>query len=1342
MNKILRIHIFLLSLIVVCKVIVANNVSTYNYAFRQITVLEGLPDDEIKALFAVPDGRLGIRSTYGLSFYDGCDFRSFPVQNSDHIYSLSYISANPHIYVDCENRVWAKETGRLTVFDIKRETYITDVDSLLKSIGVQTHIRNFFIDHAHHFWWLTDDGRVYYRDISDKRVYKQMPVSGKGLRDIAVFNGKAWFVYDNGFVVCREISSGKLLRNERLWQDVVAPRYPVVFRENGTELWVLWNKGAAFWDKVSQKWIRQIIPAASLTSTIDLEAAPNGYAWLGVEQNGLFLINGPQQRVIKSIPMLSMMGDNFENDIQSILYNSSNGNLWLGLYTRGLAYFNPSIEMLPLVDFKKLNVEFDNNLRIVPLHDGNLLLITSPQPLLYNPRSQSVTSVYPQLKGKRTISAYEDSKGRLWIGTFRKGFYEIKGGNVRLHNITTSDGEDVVFNLIRGFIEDNRHRLFINFHGGLGLYNEQTQMIEPLYKRHPKLKPYIIINNISKDKDGCFWIAARQGIYKYDPLRDKVSLGKDMVQTDEDKQIMNSDSKAILSDSRGLVWLGTNDGLHLWNNQKRAFEPIKGLPSGVIQAVVEDAAHNIWASTANGLCRIAVSKENGDYVCSMLFFEKNFRLKDSEFLANSAFADSHGMVYLGCTSGLYSIPLSSVKEAVYTGHPLITSFYLYDKEILPGQLYNNKSHLTNSLIYTKKIRLAYDENFFTLHFSGLNFADPEHTYYRYRLKGVDKDWVEISPKGGKGIASYTNLSPGTYQFEVYSAGADKKWSKTSASLEITIDAPLWGTWWAKLFYFVILAGSVVYYFRYREIQNKVKLEHQKEKELDEMKYRFFTNISHEFRTLLTLIITPLSSVLKRMDKGPLQSELKMVSRNAGDLLQLVNQLLDFRKLEMSGETLSLLNGNIGDFVEMVVLKFNPLAEQKNIHLSFRDESKGLYMFFDRDKVHKIIDNLMSNAFKFTPAGGSVSVILRRKLSDKGISVIELEVTDTGCGMSQENMKHIFDRFYRVEKEAGAHIGSGIGLNLVQEYVKLHKGNLHVTSKEGEGSSFYLELPIDLKPEESSESLEKPDTSQEESDNFPEKRSETPSSATNRTLLVVEDNDEFRKFLERELSEHYKVLIAADGIEGALMAEEKNPDLIISDIMMPRMNGIDLCKRIKSCLPTSHIPVILLTAKGSDRTRTEGYEAGADAYISKPFDMDVLLARIQNLLRRQTERRREFSHNITLDPKQISITSKDEEFMKHAISCIEKNMADPDYMTDNLASDVAMSRMSLYRKVKAVTGQTPADFIRTVRLKYAARLLKTGELTVTEVCEKTGFATPQNFTKRFREMFGVLPSQYK
>ena len=510
-----------------------------------------------------------------------------------------------------------------------------------------------------------------------------------------------------------------------------------------------------------------------------------------------------------------------------------------------------------------------------------------------------------------------------------------------------------------------------------------------------------------------------------------------------------------------------------------------------------------------------------------------------------------------------------------------------------------------------------------------------------------------------------------------------------------------------------------------------------------MTYRFFTNISHEFRTLLTLIITPVGSMLRRTTDTETRTQLNEVSKNAGDLLQLVNQLLDFRKMEMNGERLNLASGNLDEFIQYTTMKFSPLSEQKNISLKFEDKTGGLFMYFDRDKLGKILTNLLSNAFKFTKAGGVVKVELSKCFIDSR-RYAHIIVEDTGCGISKEEQAHVFERFYRAEqKQAATQVGSGIGLNMVYEYVKLHQGKVSLESEEGKGSRFIVDIPTDLKhallQEAAQDNLVAPSPAMDAIDGATEVQG---AKKIEKTVMVVEDNDDFRHFLHRELSHIYnKVLVARDGMDGAMMAEEENPDLIVSDVMMPRMNGTDMCRRIKENIETSHIPVILLTAWSTDDGRTEGYKAGADAYIAKPFDMEVLLARISNLLEKQEKRKQDFSHSISLDPKTVTDSTPDEAFLNEVIGHIEKNIDNSEYTIDSLAEDVVMSRMSFYRKMKSLTGQTPADFIRTVRLKTAAKLLKEGNCNVSEACYRTGFASPQNFSKHFKEMFGVLPSQY-
>ena len=762
----------------------------------------------------------------------------------------------------------------------------------------------------------------------------------------------------------------------------------------------------------------------------------------------------------------------------------------------------------------------------------------------------------------------------------------------------------------------------------------------------------------------------------------------------------------------------------------------------MIQDLVVDKLDEVWATTANGLCRFRRTLSSEQSFALTMFDSQN-KLGDAKFLPRTAASMADGKLLFGCSTGFYIVDPIQVKDMEYTGHPVFISLLVNNQEVVAGKEYDGRVILPFALSTTKKIVLEHDENFITVHFSGLNFDMPHHTYYKYRLQGVNNDWIEINPQDGIGRANYTDLSPGTYKLEVCSAGLDKVWSKQSATLEIEVLAPLWATWWAKLLYLLAFIALMIFCVRWKIEQNRKRMENEKYKELEEMKYRFFTNISHEFRTLLTLIITPIGSILKRTTDGETRHQLNDVSRNAGDLLQLVNQLLDFRKMEMNGEHLNLTSGNLNEFIQYTTMKFMPLAEQKNIRLAFEDKTEGLFMYFDKDKVGKILTNLLSNAFKFTKAGGSVCVSLEKCILDSR-RCAHIIVEDTGCGIPKEDQAHVFERFYRTEQDSSSQqIGSGIGLNMVYEYIQLHEGKVSLESEEGKGSRFIVDIPADLKREVQQEASE-------------ENRIASPVMADvvdgavgvqtfrkiEKTVLVVEDNEDFSHFLSQELDRIYnKVLTAKDGIEGAMMAEAENPDIIVSDVMMPRMSGTDMCRRIKENIETSHIPIILLTAWSTDEGRAAGYKAGADAYIAKPFDMEVLLARISNLLEKQEKRQRDFSHSISLDPKTVTDSSPDEDFLKEVIACIEKNIDNSEYTIDSLSTDVVMSRMSLYRKMKSLTGQTPADFIRTVRLKTAAKLLKEEKCTVSEACYRTGFASPQNFAKHFKEMFGVLPSQY-
>lgn len=1281
--------------------------------YRLIDTSYGLPDDEVSAFFNAPDGRLGVRTCLGLSLFDGCTFSTFSPMLAKS-YKLNYVGTLPRIYVDAEQRAWVKEQGQLLVFDLKREAFVERVDELLRSKGFKEPIRDFFVDEAKVCWAVTESGKLLYEG-------RRIPVRAQGLRDLCRLGKTVWLVYSDGFLLGVDVQTGKLMSKTRLWTKTVQPRDFVRFAQSGHQLWVMWDHGVASYDGSLRKWIQRYCDDAHTFTT--LAVTSEGVGFLGVRRCGLVSI-APDGKLSAQTYFPMLNGERVVDDVQGII--CENGNLILGFCYKGMALYNANMRLFPFFPFKdRINQQGLGFYRAADMNNGMVNLSFSKGVYVLDPLRNSLLPLPGLEMGRDFIKSFVDSKGRVWFGTFRNGIFLKEGTKVSHFVQEGGESKDVDYHIVRSFAEDDRHRIWVCYHGGVGWFDERSHRIVPLH--NPCFVGNTSINAILFDKEHRLWAATNKGLIMNKQVR------------------LRQVCKALAIDARGFIWVGTLNGVYVLDPSKDRvyrFGKEEGMSNEMIQDVIVDKVGDVWATTANGLCRFhATHSSESPFVLTM--FDGQNKLDDAKFLPQTAAHVGNGKLFFGTTSGFYIVEPKEVKEMRYSGHPIFTSLTVNNQVMAAGKEYNGRVILPFAISATRKVTFKHDENFIAIQFSGLNFDMPHHTYYKYRLKGLNKEWVETSPQDGIGRVNYTDLAPGDYTLEVYSAGFNKVWSKHPATLEIEVLAPLWATWWAKTLYLLAFMALIVLGVRWKIEQNRKRLEDEKYKELEEMKYRFFTNISHEFRTLLTLIITPIGSMLRRTTDAETHAQLNEVSKNAGDLLQLVNQLLDFRKMEMNGERLNLVSGNLDEFIQYTTMKFTPLSEQKNISLKFEDKTGGLFMYFDRDKLGKILTNLLSNAFKFTKAGGQVRVELSKCFIDSR-RYAHIVVEDTGCGISKEEQAHVFERFYRAEqKQAAAQVGSGIGLNMVYEYVKIHQGKVSLESEEGKGSRFIVDIPTDLKHALQQEAAQDNQFASSFATDAVDGAMEVlGAKKIEKTVMVVEDNDDFRHFLQRELSHIYnKVLVAKDGMGGALKAEEENPDLIVSDVMMPRMNGTDMCRRIKENIETSHIPIILLTAWSTDEGRTEGYKAGADAYIAKPFDMEVLLARIGNLLEKQEKRQQDFSHSISLDPKTVTDSSPDEAFLNEVIGHIEKNIDNSEYTIDSLAGDVVMSRMSFYRKMKSLTGQTPADFIRTVRLKTAAKLLKEGNCNVSEVCYRTGFASPQNFSKHFKEMFGVLPSQY-
>lgn len=798
------------------------------------------------------------------------------------------------------------------------------------------------------------------------------------------------------------------------------------------------------------------------------------------------------------------------------------------------------------------------------------------------------------------------------------------------------------------------------------------------------------------------------------------------------------------------VWIGTQNGLicHDFRTKETLrLSTENGLPNNCIQGIAADAEGKLWVSTSNGIGRI---NRNADGTFSIARLDGKDGVQYGEMMEQSITAMPDGHVYVGGLNGITDIAPQATDYGHENLRPTLVGLRVMNHPINNEGTFRDRQLLPEGLSYTRHLYLKYNENFIEMKFSALDYDTPQHTHYRYRLEGVDKTWNLTSEPTGICTASYTSLTPGTYTLQVQAAMGSTPWG-AAAEWQITVEPPLWKTWWAYAIY-LIAALALLYYIielyiaykRSRMMAEQENLKRQKEQHLDELKFRFFTNISHELRTPLALIITPLELLIRKAGDSALKSELEKILGNARDLLRLVNQLLDFRRLEQKGEQLKLSTVQIKPFIEDNVNHFGSLAHEQHIGLSCECAFGQEDLFrLDAEKMTRVLNNLLSNAMKFTPEGGFITVQAGWQESSpagEGPSGIRITVSDTGIGIPAEDLKNIFVRFYQSEgtQSHPVNTGSGIGLHLVKGYMDLHKGEITVESTPGKGTCFTLLLPAQLPQTASSDSQAAigstlPDT---------EKAPESPVPEGNKvTVLVAEDNEQFRTFMKDLLGQDFTVLTAADGQEGLAMAREYGPDLIISDVMMPHMDGYTFCRAVKDNVQCCHIPFILLTAKNSSESRSGAYEAGADSFIAKPFDIDVLHSRIRQLLEQRERRLASFRKGTHINPKEITITSLDEKLIQKALECIEKNMDNTEYNVEALSTDMGLERSSLYRKMQAIAGQTPTEFMRSIRLKRAARLLESGQYSVQEISWMVGFNTPRYFSSYFKEMFGMTPSAY-
>ena len=1157
-------------------------------------------------------------------------------------------------------------------------------------------------------------------------------------------------VHRKGAIRCYDLEKKRFVRQLDFLEGQLKPDDRVILKilDNG-DFWLMWDRGVGYYDVYNKKWnpitgIR--LGHYSWFTSMDVDNGGN--AWVGTVLDGFYVIDMHNFSVtrILDIPLLS--GNTLRNGIQSIYCDRKDNSVWIGLYNQGICYYHPSMNKITLCNRKTVGGDWKGEeIRcMLETSKGEILMGTTEGIYRYDPEARSMNRLYREFDRKNCRVLYEDSRQRIWVGTYHDGLYCIEHGKVRSYDYPDTDYQNELdFSNIRVMVEDSSGRLWVSIYGGVGLFNPEDGRISLLSEQFPELKKYKVANALAIDNRGRLVVGSDNGLYIYNPEENTIWIPEEDGRTGS---IFNQGSikyNQILKDREGTLWFATQYGLSVLapDGQSYTLGKEEGLSKAILN-VIEDKNRDIWISTVTSVYKIKVERQAGKYGFHVISCLSEDEIRQDDLYSFPSLITKDNRLFLGLMNGFITFSPENMTDNQCLNRPLFTSFRLFNVPVVPGEKYNGRVLFDKALSYSDGVRLDYDENYITLEFSGLNFPNPSQTSFRYRLEGFDKEWTETLFENGQGRVVYNNLPSGEYVFRVSAAGNDRVWGSES-DFKIVVRPPFWDTLAARIFYVVsgiLFVTLLVYVVNRRNRQKMIRMQEEEalkqKEELDQMKFRFFTNISHELRTPLTLIITPLDMMIRRLTDEAMKKQLGTIYKNAQNLLSLVNQLLDFRKLEMKGEKLHLMNGDMEEFIVSAYNNFMPMAVEKHLNFVNESEHRALYMFFDRDKVHKIVNNLLSNAFKYTPEGGTVSLSLAVEETE-GRNYVRIAVSDTGIGISPSDLPYIFDRFYQVGNEGDEKIGSGIGLHLVREYVNLHGGRVAVDSRIDRGSVFTVRLPMDLKPE-------REDVPEDVAGTEPSEVKEGATAVSvaddnMRKLLLVEDNREFRTFLKEQLEDFYRIVEAADGEEGEKKAVEENPDLIISDIMMPKVDGIELCRRIKTNVQTSHIPVILLTARTADDIKINSYEVGADSYMAKPFNFDMLMVRIEKLIEQQEKRKQEFRKNIEVNPSAITITSVDEQLIQKCLEYIEKNMDDPEYGVEELSRDLGMVRMSLYRKLQSITGHTPTDFIRSIRLKRAAQLLQGSRLPIVEVANRVGFGSSSYFSKCFREMFGMLPKQY-
>jgi len=1363
--------------------------------------VEGLPSNEVNCIYQDREGFLWFGTQGGLARYDGYHFKGYRrVLGDETSLSENRVLA---IVEDRAGRLWIGTAGGgLNLLDRQRRRFLRFPSAEEAPGGLRgSMVSGLMLDDKGWLWIASQDGGV-------SRVNPEEPEQGfiaVTLEDqgetyetayelIQDDTGVVWVAVDGG-VFELDAKDGSVLGVHRAdRQDDRALSNPHVYgllKDRDNAIWIATANGLNRFGPERERFERFFFDGSVTKSRqfgehffSDLAQDGDGRIWTASYQGGVRVRN-PQTGAWRQYTHRRADKFSLDNNLVASIFADRSGVIWIGYGYSGLGKVNLaglSFDNRPFLDYGPedaqptvLSMTRDGNGHLWVGTDQGLMLFDSKlrRVALFRHDAGDAGSL-----GNDTVWAlFVDRQNALWVVTDSPAIQKLiwdgrRPEDVRFVSFLQEDPEQSLHGMaVTCVTADDDGQFWVGTRQGLHRWepaiNRSRACVIPF--EGGATSSVSTITQIFTDASGWFWVATmNSGLIRMNP-GDPYSSKWYRHQQENANSLSHDGIVSLHQDLYGHVWVGSRYGLDRFLGEAEGFERFgerDGLPGNTVQAILSDDQGRLWLSFENGLALFW--PQSG----KVRFYNGSDGLF-SELFGPAAVQGSGGQLVFGCTGGLLAFFPGQINPHHDPPRPTISSVKLYSQGIGVGR------PTEWPILPGEALTLGHNQSVFSVEMAALDFSAPQRTRYRFRLRGLDDAWAEVG--AGQRTATFAGLEPGGYTFEFLARRPGSEWSAETASLKIDIAPPWWRTPWAYGFYLFMMAALVVGYLRrhrhklemqqrlneeldrkvaertrdLRENQEKLtgqaatlKAQAKRLQEMDELKTRFFTNVSHEFRTPLTLTLGSLEDALTDVSlASETRRRLEAAIRNARQLNALADELLDLAKLDAGQMPLRAAKTDLTAFLRGRVRAFQPWAERKGVNLIFQADCELLEAWFDHAKMEQIFSNLATNALKHTPAQGKVLVRVSREEGRACFSV-----KDTGAGIPADELPQVFDRFYQARgQESGRIKGAGIGLSLAQELAKLHGGDIQVSSELGFGSDFRVSFPLGkerLRPEQIVETVLPAEAPLSATAPFAE---ETVGIGPNPAgplddpdapaVLVVEDHPEVRAYLSEHLGSQYRLLTAENGREGLVLAREHIPDLVVSDVMMPEMDGFELCEQLKNDDKTCHVPVVLLTAKASEESAIAGLNIGADDYLVKPFSVDALLSRIANLIENRRLLRRRFARSMQIDPTQTETPSADQLFMNKAAKIVERHIGDVDFGVQELADEVGFSRRQLHRKVRALTDQTPADLIRRIRLARAAQMLNNRAGNVSEIAYAVGFSKPRHFSTVFKESYGMTPSEY-